>query len=200
MRPSQAPDLAIAPSLRWTAFIPVNAIGAWLGVSFVLGASARTIPTGALGGLVGLVSAVGAYYLFIGILGEGFRAIGASHAAMVWGAVALLAGPLFGLAGGTWRHGHGWPRAISVALLAAALIGEGVYFGPAGIPASMRSSRIPVHSSWRRRSPSGWHCRGSSSDGASAFEATSRRSLWPPSRSPAIGPVVTFIRGIADRF
>jgi hypothetical protein len=156
---SPAPDLALSPSLGsrvlggfgasvlggaalgalawwtdelgfpWTAYIPANAIGAWLGLAFVLGASARTIPTGALRGLIGLVSAVVAYYVLIGIFGDGFRAIGASHAATVWGAVALLAGPAFGLAGGTWRHGHGLPRSIAVALLAASLIAEGVVFG-----------------------------------------------------------------------
>lgn len=159
MSPSPAPDSAISPSLGsralggfgasilggailgvaawwtdqlgfpWTAYIPANAIGAWLGLAFVLGSTARTIPTGALRGLIGLLSAVGAYYLLIGLLGDGFRAIGASHAATVWGAVALIAGPLFGLAGGTWRHGHGVPRALAVAILGAALIGEGLGFG-----------------------------------------------------------------------
>jgi hypothetical protein len=156
---SPAPDLALSPSLGsrvlggfgasvlggaalgalawwtdqlgfpWTAYIPANAIGAWLGLAFVLGASARTLPTGALRGLIGLVSAVVAYYVLIGVFGDGFRAIGASHAATVWGAVALLAGPVFGLAGATWRHGHGLPRSIAVAVLAASLIAEGVVFG-----------------------------------------------------------------------
>jgi hypothetical protein len=113
----------------WTAYIPANAIGAWLGLAFVLGASARTIPTGGLRGLIGLISAVVAYYVLIGGFGAGFRAIGASHAATVWGAVALLAGPVFGLAGATWRHGHGRMRAVAVALLAASLIAEGIVFG-----------------------------------------------------------------------
>jgi hypothetical protein len=159
LSPSPAPDVAISPSLGsralggfgasilggavlgvaawwtdqlgfpWTAYIPVNAIGAWLGVAFILGSTARTIPTGALRGLIGLLSAVGAYYLLIGLLGDGFRAIGASHAATVWGAVALIAGPVFGLAGATWRHGHGVPRALAVAILGAAFIGEGLGFG-----------------------------------------------------------------------
>ncbi len=117
--------------LTWplSLLIPANAIGAWLGVAFALGASARTIPTGALRGLVGLLSAVVAYYLLNAALGHGFRVIGASHAATVWGAVALLAGPVLGGAGALWRYGTGWPRAIGVALLAAALIGEGVVFG-----------------------------------------------------------------------
>ena len=92
----------------------------------MLGASARTIPTGALRGVIGLIAAVAAYYVLIAIFGQGFRAIGASHAATIWGAVALVAGPVMGGAGAVWRHGDGWPRAIGVALLAAALFAEGV--------------------------------------------------------------------------
>src|SRR6478609_8909917 len=113
--PSPAPDLAIRPSLisrtvggfgtsivvggalgaaawfsdqlQWpySLLIPANMIGIWLGVAFALGASARTIPTGALRGLIGLLSAVAAYYLLIAIFGHSFRAIGASHAATIWG-------------------------------------------------------------------------------------------------------------------
>ena len=121
----------ISDQLSWPSslLIPANAIGVWLGVAFILGASARTIPTGVLRGLIGLLSAVAAYYLLFAVLGQGIRAVGASHAATVWGAVALLAGPLMGGAGSVWRYGHGWPRAIGVGVLAAALIGEGVVFG-----------------------------------------------------------------------
>ena len=121
----------ISDQLSWpySLLIPANAIGAWLGIAFILGASARTIPTGVLRGLIGLLSAVAAYYLLNAALGQGFRVIGASHAATVWGAVALLAGPLMGGAGSVWRYGQGWPRAIGVGILAAALIGEGLVFG-----------------------------------------------------------------------
>ena len=34
-----------------------------------------------------------------------------------------------GGAGAVWRHGSGWPRAIGVAVLAAALFAEGFVFG-----------------------------------------------------------------------
>lgn len=121
----------VSDQLTWPygLLIPANAIGVWLAVAFALGASARTLPTGALRGLIGLLSAVAAYYLLIAVLGDGFRAIGASHAATVWGTVALMAGPVLGAAGAVWRYGHGWPRAIGVAILAAALIGEGVVYG-----------------------------------------------------------------------
>ena len=86
---------------------------------------------GALRGLVALLAAVAAYYLLIRFLGEGFRAIGAAHAATVWGLVAALAGPALGAAGATWRHGRGWPRAISASLLAALFVAEGIAFGSA---------------------------------------------------------------------
>jgi Family of unknown function (DUF6518) len=159
--PSRAPELPLAPPLAnrivggfgasilggaaigaaaWSSdqleyplglLIPANMIGLWLGLAFVLGVSARTIPTGALRGLIGLLSAVAAYYLLFAILGEGFRAIGASHAAVVWGAVALAAGPIMGAAGAVWRHGRGWPRAIGAATLSAGLLAEGIAFGAA---------------------------------------------------------------------
>jgi uncharacterized protein DUF6518 len=113
----------------WQVVIPANAIGAWLGLGFLLGASAKTVPTGALRGLVGLLSAVAAYYLLISIFAAGFRLIGASHAATTWGAVALVAGPVFGAAGGGWRHWVGYRRAFAVGLLAAAFVAEGIAFG-----------------------------------------------------------------------
>ena len=113
----------------YSALIPANAIGAWLGLGFILGASARTVPTGALRGLIGLLSAVGVYYVLIALSEAGFRLIGAPHAATTWGAVALIAGPTFGAAGGAWRHWQGTGRALAVAVLAAALIAEGARFG-----------------------------------------------------------------------
>ena len=104
-------------------------IGVWLAIAFALGASARTIPTGAIRGLIGLLAAVAVYYLLFAILGAGYRAIGAGHAATVWGLVALLSGPVMGGAGAVWRHASGRPRATAVAVLAAALIAEGAVFG-----------------------------------------------------------------------
>jgi hypothetical protein len=228
--PSRAPDLAIAPSLAaravtgfgasilaggalggasWFAdglawpyslLIPANLIGVWLGVAFVLGASARTIPTGALRGVIGLISAVAVYYLLIRTFGQGFRAIGASHAATIWGTVALLAGPVLGGAGAVWRHGSGWPRAIGVALLASALFAEGFVFGA---PRLAHLDQIAVDPGallfgaemvlglllpWlllRREE----RIRGYAALGGLAVVA-----------AVAIGPVTTMLRGLADRF
>jgi Family of unknown function (DUF6518) len=121
----------LSDQLPWpySLLIPANAVGAWLGVAFVLGASARTVPTGALRGLIGLLAAVAGYYALFAVFGQGFRAIGAGHAATVWGAVALVAGPVMGLAGSTWRHTRGGRRALGAAVLAAGLAGEGLVFG-----------------------------------------------------------------------
>jgi hypothetical protein len=179
--------------------IPANAIGIWLGVAYALGASARTLPTGALRGLIGLLAAVAAYYLLFATLGDGIRAIGAGHAATIWGAVALIAGPVMGGAGAVWRYESGWPRAIAVAVLSAALIGEGVVFGggrllsfdPGVDPGSIILGLeivIGLALPWillRRQE----RVRGYVASAVLAFAAI-----------VAIGPVTTFIRGIADRF
>jgi hypothetical protein len=228
--PSPAPDIAVAPTLLTRAvggfgasilggsllgaaawfsdqlgyplglLIPANAIGVWLAVAFVLGGSARTLPTGALRGLLGLMTAVVVYYVLIAVSGEGVRAIGASHAATVWGAVALIAGPLMGGAGAVWRHGVGWPRAIGVAVLAAALVGEGVVFGG---PRLVRVDQL-IHDPGAflylaeiaigLALPfvllrSGERLRG--------YVATAVLAVVA---ALAIGPVTTLVRGIADRF
>lgn len=192
----------ISDQLSWpySLLIPANAIGAWLGIAFILGASARTIPTGVLRGLIGLLSAVAAYYLLNAALGQGFRVIGASHAATVWGAVALLAGPLMGGAGSVWRYGQGWPRAIGVGILAAALIGEGFVFGAGRLIHVDQLSTDPgaillaveivlgLALPWLllRR---GERLRG--------YVATAVLTVVA---AAAIGPVTALIRALADRF
>ena len=112
------------------SLLPANAIGAWLGVAFVLGASARTIPTGALRGLIGLLTAVAAYYVLFAVFGRGLpghRRIPRRHD-LGRGRPPRRPGP--------GRRGRGLAlraRAgrgpIGVALLAAALFAEGVVFG-----------------------------------------------------------------------
>ena len=230
LRPSPAPDLAFTPSLGvralggfgtsiaggaalgaaawvtdelgfpWTALLPFNAIGAWLAVAFTLGASARTIPTGALRGVIGLLSAVAAYYVLNGLLGTGFRAIGASHAATVWGSVALLAGPVFGLAGAVWRHGQGWPRAVGVAALSAALIAEGLVFG---------APRL-VHIGELGSDPGALVLAAEVVLGLALPWLLLRRSerragyaavvVLAVVAAVAIGPLTSMLRGLADRF
>jgi hypothetical protein len=188
--------------LAWpfSLIIPANAIGVWLAVAFVLGGSARTIATGALRGLVGLLTAVAVYYLLIAAFGQGVRAIGASHAATVWGLVALIAGPILGGSGAVWRHGTGWPRALGVAVLAAALVGEGVVFGgprllhvdqlgaDPGAFLFLAEIVIGLALPYALLRP-GERLRG--------YLATAGLAVVA---ALAIGPVTTLIRGIADRF
>ena len=152
--------------------------------------------------LIGLVSAVGAYYVLNGVFGDGFRAIGASHAATVWGAVALLAGPAFGLAGATWRHGHGLARSIAVAVLAAALIAEGVVFGaPRAGPAATRCSPIRVPSCSPPRRPRSRPPVGPASPRRADSSGTLAVAVLAVLAAVAIGPLTTVVlRAIADTF
>jgi len=48
---------------------------------------------------------------------------------MIWGSVALLAGPTLGLAGSAWRHREGTVRSLAIAVPAGVLIAEGLLFG-----------------------------------------------------------------------
>ncbi len=192
----------LADQLRWPVnlLVPANAIGVWLGFAFALGVSARTIPTGALRGLIGLLAAVSAYYLLFATLGSGYRAIGAGHAATVWGAVALLAGPVMGGAGAVWRHGAGWPRAIAVGLFAAALLAEGVVFGVGGLIHADRISTDPAAAQMALEIVIGAALpmlllrRGERLHG---YVATATLAV---AASASIGPVSSLVRGLADRF
>ncbi len=192
----------LADQLAWpySLLIPANAIGVWLAVAFALGGSARTVVTGALRGLIGLLAAVAAYYLLIAVFGTGVRSIGAPHAATVWGFVALIAGPVLGGSGAVWRHGSGWPRALGVAVLAAALVGEGVVFG---------GSRL-IHVDQLGQDPGAFLYLGEIIVGLAlpfallrpgerlrGYLATAGLAVVA---GLAIGPVTTLVRDIADRF
>lgn len=184
----------------WSVLIPANFIGAWLAVAFVLGTTARTPVTGAARGLIGLLSAVAAYYLLIAAFDGGIRAVGASHAAAVWGAVAVVAGPLLGLAGGVWSHGAGVARAVAVAAFAAALVAEGVVFGG---PRLLDGSDV-------LRDPRAFVLLLEVVLGVALPWAILRPSERRPSylalvllagvASVAIDPLIAMLRAIADRF
>jgi hypothetical protein len=177
----------------WGAIIPANGIGAWVALGFVLGASARTVPTGALRGVIGLLSAVVAYYLLISVFGSGIRVVGATHAATTWGAVALVVGPVLGAAGGAWRHWRGWFRVTAVAMLAAALIAEGVVLGglrlgdAGGVVLTIQTgigALLPLVLLRPR-------------DRLAGYAVLAVMTLVA---GVTLQPVITFVRGIADRF
>jgi hypothetical protein len=99
----------------------------WLLLAFVTGAVIARPSWGALAGAATLTLAVGTYYFAIQSSGD--RAGIPLQGAMTgWLAVALIAGPVFGLAGATWRSGPRFMRAPAVGLLVGALVGEVAYF------------------------------------------------------------------------
>jgi hypothetical protein len=111
--------------------------------------------------------------------------------------VAVVAGPLVGAAGETWRRRTGWPRALAVAPLAGTLIAEGVVFGPG------RIGRLPDDPGGivlvmeigiglalpALLLPSGGRLRGYIATGAFACAAVVSLDL-----------VVDLVRGLADTF
>ncbi len=192
----------LADQLQWplNLIIPANNIGVWLGIAFTLGASARTIPTGALRGLIGLLAAVSAYYLLFATLGSGFRAIGAGHAATVWGAVALLAGPVMGGAGAVWRYGAGWPRSIAVALFSSALVAEGVVFGVGRLIHIDRISTDPGALQMAVEIVVGAILPALLLRPGERLHGYLATATLAVAASASIGPVSNLVRGLADRF
>ncbi len=182
--------------------IPANAIGVWLGVAFVLGAIGADGPDRRAARPDR--PAVGGRRVLPAHRRRSARGSARSARRMPRRSgvrVALLAGPLMGGAGAIWRHGHGWPRAIGVAVLAAALVGGGRRLRRSAAGArgpARRTIRAP--SCISPRSSSGWPCRSCSFGVASGCAATSRPAALAIVAALAIGPVTTLVRGIADRF
>lgn len=104
----------------------------WLALAFVTGAVIGSRLWGTLSAATVLCLAVAAYYFAITVSGdrEGIPLRGAMTG---WLAVALLAGPVFGLAGAVWRRGPSGLRPFAVGLMSGALIGEVAFFGADGL-------------------------------------------------------------------
>ncbi len=184
----------------WNVLIPANAVGAWVAVAFATGALGTRPLGGALRGLAALLVGVAVYELLTGTLGYGVSSGGAVHASLVWGTVAAVIGPVFGLAGATWRGSRGWPRAIAAAFLGAALIAEGVGFGGARL----------VHVGQLVYDPGALLLAGEIAVGLALpwllLRPGERRSgylamvVLAVLAAVAIEPVTALVRGIADRF
>ena len=103
----------------------VIALGApWLAVAWAIGAAADTRARGVIGGAATLALGTGGWY-FLTVMDGGRAAVHyAAPMTIAWGAVALVAGALFGLAGSAWRDGSARARAVAIAVLAGALAGE----------------------------------------------------------------------------
>jgi hypothetical protein len=101
-----------------------NSISPWLLVAFVVGSRMPDRRWAAVAGFGVLVFALTGYYAMI----ELRYGYGASTPSLVrWGIAALVGGPVFGIAGWTWRFEGGWHRAAAIGLLAAVAIAEGAY-------------------------------------------------------------------------
>ena len=101
-----------------------NAISPWLVVAFLLGSRMPDRRWAALAGIAALVLALVGYYAMIE-LRYGYGA--STSSLLLWGSAAVVGGPVFGIAGWSWRFDDGWRRAAAVGLLAACLIAEGAY-------------------------------------------------------------------------
>jgi hypothetical protein len=104
------------------------ALGApWLATAWALGAVSGTRARGALAGALALAAGTAAWYL-LSVAANGHPTAYLQTAA-AWGAVSLVAGALFGLAGAVWREGGRVKAAIGVAALAGPLAGEAALLG-----------------------------------------------------------------------
>jgi hypothetical protein len=105
-----------------------------------------------------------------------------------------------GGAGATWRYGHGWLRAVAVALLAGTLIAEGIAFGGGRISAVQDPLGHPeafvlvVEVALGAVLP--WLLLARD-ERAKGYLATVALAIIG---ALAIGPVTEVIRGVADRF
>jgi Family of unknown function (DUF6518) len=101
----------------------VNSASAWLVVPFLVGSLAGSRRNAAAGGItVCLLQLVG--YTATSEL-RGFPS--GDSILLFWSACAILAGPVFGLAGHLWRTGPDAIRGLGPATLAAAFIAEGAW-------------------------------------------------------------------------
>ena len=159
-----------------------NVPSPWLGLAFLTGAVIARPGWGALAAATVLCLAVATYYVAITVSGdrEGIPLRGAFTG---WLAVALVAGPIFGLAGSIWRSGPRALKPLAVGLLSGALVGEVAYFtGRSSFVTDSGSGTRPA-TTWRRRhfsSPSPCpfcSCRAS----CSACRPTSPPRSWAAS-------------------
>jgi len=101
-----------------------NAISPWLLVAFLVGSIMPGRASAIAAGIGTLAFALIGYYTMTTIrYGIG----GGTSSLIFWGLGAVVGGPVFGLAGFTWRSGEHRYRAIALGLLAAAFLAEAGY-------------------------------------------------------------------------
>lgn len=100
----------------WLAL--VNAASPWLTIAFVAGALQPRLGTAVFVGLAATALEVVGYYVTADLRGFGVSA----HYLVLWSLCAVIGGPVFGVAGHTWRRAA--PDGLGVALLVAAYASE----------------------------------------------------------------------------
>ena len=98
----------------------------WLVTAFTVGVIARSRPAGPLAATLALCLAVVVYYAAISWAGDR-PGVDLQRPALVWSAVALVAGPMFGLAGAVWLIGPSRLKPWAVALLSGGFFGEAFF-------------------------------------------------------------------------
>jgi hypothetical protein len=107
----------------WNHFANSGAV--WLIAAFAVGALMSSVGWAAIGGFITLVMALAGYTAAVTALGLTYP----FTTIVLWGAVALVSGPLFGLAGLWWRSlTSSWRHAAGAALMGGVFIAEGWYW------------------------------------------------------------------------
>jgi hypothetical protein len=106
---------------QWNTLVNSGAV--WLVPVFFVGSRMRSRASAALAGAGTLLATVAAYYGSAALTGAPISL----RMVAFWAAVALVAGPVFGLAGHWWRDERRALRVAGVALLGGVLVAEGLY-------------------------------------------------------------------------
>jgi hypothetical protein len=106
---------------QWNTLVNSGAI--WLVAPFFVGAATASRRGAAVLGTVVLLATVGGYYGAAGLAGAPMS----TWMMAFWLGVALVAGPLYGVAGRWWRDEKRALRVIGVALLGGVLVAEALY-------------------------------------------------------------------------
>jgi hypothetical protein len=106
---------------QWNTLVNSGAI--WLIPVFFVGWRMPSLPWAAAAGAVTLLATLAGYYVPSELTGTPHSL----YFVALWTGTAIVAGPLFGVAGYGWRDDRRTPRIAGVALLGGVLVAEGLY-------------------------------------------------------------------------
>jgi hypothetical protein len=106
---------------QWNTLVNSGAI--WLVPVFFVGSRTRSFPWAAATGVVTLLATLAGYYVPYTLSGTPQSLFYVA----LWVGLALIAGPLFGMAGCAWRSDRRGLRVAGVAMLGSVLAAEGLY-------------------------------------------------------------------------